>query len=227
MMNGLMKAALLAVTLALGGCGAGGGAGGNGTGGNGAGETPPVDRSTSIAGLKIGGPFTLTDQDGKPQRWDDFAGSYRIVYFGYTYCPDVCPVDLQRIMQGYDAFAKADPARARRVQPIFITIDPARDTPAALKSWIDAFQPHNGGKPLIGLTGTQAQIDAVAHDFAVAFSRESGTSPKDYLVAHTRTPYLFGPDGKPIALVPVDDPSTPAEEGLPRDILAFLKNRIG
>lgn len=174
-------------------------------------------RSVSLEGLKIGGPFTLTDQEGEKRSWDDFRGKYRLVYFGYSYCPDVCPVDLQRIMQGYAAFAKNAPDQAARIQPIFISVDPERDTPSVLKSYVSAFGPR-----LIGLTGTSEQISDVAKDFAVAFSKETSKGASEYLVAHTRTPYLFDPDGKPLALVPVDDPATPAPEGLPGEVQAFL-----
>jgi protein SCO1 len=180
-----------------------------------------ADDSTSIAGMKIGAPFTLTDQDGRKVRWDDFRGKYRLVYFGYTYCPDVCPIDLQHITQGVAAFGKAAPERAGRLATIFITVDPARDTPTALKSYVAAFKPSP-----VGLTGTEAEIAAVAKSFAVVYGKEKGNSPADYLVMHTRTPFLFGPDGAPIALVPVDDPATSAQEGLPARILAFLQARI-
>jgi len=184
-------------------------------------QAPVQSRSVSLEGLRIGGPFTLTDQDGAKRNWDDFRGKYRLVYFGYTYCPDVCPVDLQRIMQGYAAFAKKAPERAARIQPIFISLDPDRDTPAVVKTYVSAFSPR-----LIGLTGTPEQVAAVAKDFAVAFSKENSKGAADYLVAHTRTPYLFDPAGKPLALVPVDDPTTAAQEGLPEEVRTFLDQWI-
>ena len=175
-----------------------------------------------LAGARIGAPFTLTDQDGKPARWDDYKGQYRIVYFGYTYCPDVCPVDLQRIMQAFAQFEKAAPQRAARVQPILISVDPARDTPAVLKTYVAAFHPR-----LIGLTGTPDQIAKVAKDFVVIYNSEKVAGASDYLVGHSRTPYLFDPDGKPVALVPVDDPGTPdVDEGAPDKVLAFLQKWI-
>jgi len=80
-------------------------------------------------------PFTLTDQNGKTVRDTDFAGKYRLVYFGYSFCPDICPVDLQKLMRGLAQYEKADPARGAKIAPLFITVDPARDTPAALKLW--------------------------------------------------------------------------------------------
>lgn len=200
--------ALLPLIAALAACQPGNGGGGEG-GGSPAGE---------LAGARIGGDFTLVDQDGKPARWSDYAGKYRLVYFGYTYCPDVCPVDLQKIMAGYRAFEKAAPDKAAKIQPIFISVDPARDTPAVIKPYVAAFHPK-----LIGLTGTDAQIEKVKQDFAVVSAKEGDEkATKDYLVSHSRTPYLFGPDGKPIALVPVDDPGTPQDDGGPQAVEAFL-----
>src|SRR3954467_15628959 len=92
-----------------------------------------------LAGAAIGGPFTLVDQNGRTVSDRDFAGKYRIVYFGYTHCPDVCPTDLATISQALSSFEKSDPKRAARVQPIFITVDPQRDTPAVLKEYLRAF----------------------------------------------------------------------------------------
>src|SRR3546814_8872622 len=94
-----------------------------------------------------------SDLDGRKVSYSDFDGKYRMLYFGYSYCPDVCPLDLQKLMQGYRLFEKQDPARAAKVQPIFITIDPQRDTPQVLKNYVSAFHPK-----LIGLTGTPDEI---------------------------------------------------------------------
>jgi protein SCO1/2 len=178
---------------------------------------PPLD------GAKIGAPFTLVDQDGKPRRWADFDGRYRIVYFGYTFCPDVCPLDLQKIMAGYRLLEKTRPGLAARIQPVFISVDPARDTPAVLKRYVSAFHPR-----LIGLTGTPAQIERVKTDFAVIAGKEGDQNAnKDYLVSHSRTPYLFGPKGEPIALVPVDDPATDgADEGNPEAVRDLLEQWV-
>ena len=155
----------------------------------------------NLVGAKIGGDFALTDQDGKTVRWADFAGKYRLVYFGYTYCPDVCPLDLRDIMAGYRMLEKSDPAKANKIQPIFITVDPERDTPVVLKPYVAAFH-----RKLIGLTGTPEQIEAVKKAFVVVASKEGEqTAKQDYLVNHTRTPFLFGPDGKPLALVPIGE----------------------
>ena len=159
----------------------------------GAGAEPP------LAGAQIGGPFQLTGEDGQIVRWSDFAGKYRIVYFGYAYCPDVCPNDVNFMMKGYDTFKRQDPARAAKVQPLFITIDPARDTPAVVKEFTDAFSPD-----LLGLTGTEAQIADTAKKFAIYYRRGEDSAGGGYLMDHSRGAYLMGPDGAPIALLPVE-----------------------
>lgn len=195
------KASLLIILLLLmlGAC--------NGNDGDSAQSSQPP-----LAGAAIGGPFTLTDQLGKKVSWSDFDGKYRMLYFGYSYCPDVCPLDLQRLMQGYRLFEKQDPARAAKVQPIFITIDPERDTQPVVKSYVAAFHPK-----LIGLTGTPDEIGKVAKAFAVYYAK-AGDSPKDYLMDHSRSPYLMGPDGKPIAILPAGE----GEEGAPDKVAAEL-----
>ena len=163
-----------------------------------------------LAGARIGGPFALTDQDGKRVTDRDFAGRYRLMYFGYSYCPDVCPVDLQKLMAGYAALEKSDPAIAVRIAPIFVTVDPERDTPSQLKQYVTAFHPK-----LIGLTGTPAEIAAVAKEYAILYSKVRKPGASDYLMDHSRLAYLFGPKGEPIALVP--------EDGKPEQIAAELK----
>lgn len=179
----------------------------------------PSPEAPPLAGAKIGAPFTLTDQNNRPVRWEDFNGKYRIVYFGYSYCPDVCPVDLQAIMQAYRQFEKQSPTRAVKIAPIFISLDPERDTPATLKAYAANFDPR-----LIALSGTPEQIAAVARSFVIVYGKEGGSKGgKDYLVSHSRTPYLFGPKGEPIALIPVDDAATSGtQEGTPADIVATL-----
>ncbi|RYY34879.1 MAG: SCO family protein [Sphingomonadales bacterium] len=173
---------LLGVALALGGCGRGGDA-----------AAPP------LAGATLGGPFTLTDQDGRSRTDTAFLGKYRLMYFGYTYCPDVCPTSLQTLMKGVHLLASRAPATAAKVQPIFVTVDPERDTPAVMKSYVGAFGPE-----LIGLTGSSAQIAAVAKRYAVFYQKRAEKGSSDYLVDHMSQAMLFGPKGEPIALVPQD-----------------------
>lgn len=156
-------------------------------------EEPP------LAGAAIGGPFELVDSRGETVRWDDFAGQYRMVYFGYAYCPDVCPLDVQRMMRGYDQFKQAEPELAAELQPIFITIDPARDTPEVVGEFTSAFS-----DDLVGLTGTPEQIDKAAKAFAVYYGKGEVSEAGGYLMDHSRAAYLMDRDGKPLALLPVE-----------------------
>jgi protein SCO1/2 len=152
-----------------------------------------------LAGAAIGGDFALTASDGRTVKWDDFAGKYRIVYFGYAYCPDICPTDMQRVAQGLKVLKADDPAKAAMIQPIFITIDPERDTPAVVGEFAAAFSPD-----IIGLTGTPDQIAAAAKAFKVFFAKGEAVAGGGYLVDHSNIVYLFGPKGEPLATLPVD-----------------------
>lgn len=178
----IRNAICIAAALALSACGSG----------SAPAERPPLE------GARIGGPFTLADKTGRVVRWSDFAGKYRIVYFGYTFCPDACPMDVQQMMQGFARFAKAEPALAADVQPIFISIDPVRDTPARVGEFAAAFSPR-----LLGLTGTPEQVDQAAKAFAAYYSKGKETSG-GYLMDHARIAYLMDREGKPIAMLPVD-----------------------
>lgn len=155
-----------------------------------------------LAGAAIGGPFELIDSTGSTVRWDDFDGRYRIVYFGYAYCPDICPYDVQRMMQAYASFKETKPGLAAQVQPIFITIDPARDTPEKVGEFTAAFS-----RDLIGLTGTAEQVDAAAKAFAVYYAKGDDAGGDSYLMDHSRAAYLMGRQGEPIALLPVEQSS--------------------
>ncbi len=179
--------------------------------------SPSQTAEPPLAGASIGGPFSLVDQDGASFTERDLNGKYAIVYFGYTYCPDVCPVDVQKLMRGLAAFEKTDPAAAALVQPIFISVDPARDTPAVLKTFVTSFGPR-----LIGLTGTDEQVAAVAKAYAASYHKVAGSRPDAYLMAHSQIAYLMGPKGEPIALLPLDDPSTDQDEASPEAIAATL-----
>jgi protein SCO1 len=153
---------------------------------------------TALEGAAIGGAFTLTDKDGKRVSWDQFKGKYRIVYFGFTFCPDACPLDVGVMMQGFNRFARDHPARAAEVQPIFITIDPARDTPAKVGEFTAAFSPR-----LLGLTGTQAEIDGATKAFKV-YAAKGKDTPGGYLMDHSRQAYLMDRDGKPLVALAID-----------------------
>lgn len=156
-------------------------------------ETPPLQ------GARIGGEFSLVDRAGRPTAWSSFAGRWRIVYFGYTFCPDACPTDVAIVMKGYRQFAREHPQQAARVQPIFITVDPERDTQARIGEFADAF-----GPPLVALTGSREAVDDAARAFAVYHNRGKDLPGGGYLVDHSRAAYLMDPDGQPIAVLPTD-----------------------
>ncbi len=184
-------ACAMLVTAALGGCGPGHQA-----------DQPDMAQAP-LAGAAIGGPFTLVDKDGHSLRWSDFAGSYRIVYFGYTFCPDACPTDIGVTMRGLAIFARAHPELADQIRPMFITIDPSRDTPSVVGQFAAAFSPPGFRPRLIGLTGTPAQVDQAAKAFAVYYTRGK-TTPGGYLMDHSRIAYLMGRGGEPIEMLPVE-----------------------
>jgi protein SCO1 len=152
-----------------------------------------------LQGATMGGPFTLTDQQGRRVSDSDFAGRYRIVYFGFTFCPDVCPIDMQAIGAGLRRFEAADPGRAARVVPIFITVDPARDTPQVLRQFVGHFHPR-----MIGLTGSEAEIAQVARAYRIFYERGEPGAGGGYNVNHSRMAVLYGPEGQPIAQIPSD-----------------------
>lgn len=171
-------------------------------------STPQAPAKPPLEGARIGGPFTLTDQDGHQVSDRQFAGRYRIMYFGYTFCPDVCPTDMQTIGAALKLLEASDPAVAAKVTPIFVTIDPARDTPAVLKQFVSAFHPR-----MIGLTGSPQAIQTVATEYAIYSAKGDASPGGGYLVNHSRQSYLMGPDGKPIALLPQEQgPQAVADE---------------
>jgi protein SCO1 len=138
-----------------------------------------------VAGVAIGGPFSLVDQNGQARRDSDFRGKLMLVYFGYTYCPDVCPTELQTMA---DALASLG-GGAEEVQPIFITVDPERDTPEHLKSYAEAFDPR-----LVALTGTPQQVAEAARAYKVYYKAVK-QGDGEYLVDHSSFVFLMDRDG--------------------------------
>ncbi len=148
------------------------------------------------AGITVGGPFALQNGDGKPVSDKDFRGKYMLVYFGYTYCPDVCPTTLNAVA---DAMDKLGP-KADRIRPLFITVDPKRDSPAVVKQFAAAFGPR-----MEGLTGSVEQIATVAKEYRVYYAEHrTGPGPDDYTMDHSSVLYLMGPDGRFIAPIRAD-----------------------
>jgi protein SCO1/2 len=147
----------------------------------------PPDRGPS-GSAAIGGPFTLTDQHGRTFTSAALHGKLGRIYFGYTYCPDICPTELQTISAALDRLGKS----ADQVVPVFITVDPARDTPAVLARYLEDFSPR-----LIGLTGTPDQIAAVARAYRVYYAKAASSGgADDYMMDHSNIIYLMGRDGR-------------------------------
>lgn len=134
-------------------------------------------------------PFSLVDHDGQPTSDEDFRGRFMLVFFGYTSCPDVCPIHLQNISHAMESLGKV----GEKIQPIFITIDPERDT-EHLKEYVTHFHPK-----MVGLSGTPKQVTAAAQAYGAYFVKVKEGSSKDlqpYLINHTAYIYLLGPDGR-------------------------------
>jgi cytochrome oxidase Cu insertion factor (SCO1/SenC/PrrC family) len=140
----------------------------------------------------IGGPFTLTDQHGRTRSDTEFRGKLMIVYFGYTFCPDVCPTDLMAITQALDALG----SKAESIQPIFITIDPERDT-NVLADYVKAFHPS-----LIGLTGSPDTIRQVADSYKAYYRKVEDERSGEYFIDHSGVIYLMGRNGEYLGFMP-------------------------
>jgi cytochrome oxidase Cu insertion factor (SCO1/SenC/PrrC family) len=141
----------------------------------------------SMGQALVGGPFTLTDQTGKRVTDRDFRGKFMLVFFGFTNCPDVCPTALQVMAAALD---KLGP-NAERITPVFVSVDPEHDTPAMLAAYVASFHPR-----LVGLTGSQAEIDAVAKEYRVYVKKvPDPKSSAGYTMDHSSIIYVMGPDG--------------------------------
>jgi cytochrome oxidase Cu insertion factor (SCO1/SenC/PrrC family) len=161
---------------------------------------PSVGQQVSGKAL-IGGAFTLTDNTGKRVTDQDFHGKYTLVFFGFTSCPDICPAGLQ-LMAG--ALEKLG-TKAQRITPIFISVDPQRDTPEKLAAYVKNFDPR-----LVGLTGTPEEIAAVAKAYKVYYAKvPSKERPDDYTMDHTSIMYVMDPKGE---FVTHFTPSTSADD---------------
>lgn len=151
----------------------------------------PADNSqqrTTQGKANIGGPFQLVDGSGKAVSDMDFRGKYMVLYFGYTFCPDVCPTSLGEIAATLDLLS---PEEVNKVVPIFISVDPERDTPAIVGEYVTHFH-----ERLIGLTGSLDTLKSVAKSYKAYFSKGEVDADGDYPVDHTSYTYVVGPDGQ-------------------------------
>jgi protein SCO1/2 len=160
--------------------------------------------ATGLGRATIGGPFRLTDQEGRTRTDRDFRGKWTLVYFGYTYCPDVCPTTLQDMAIALRRLGR----KAQQIVPLFVTLDPDRDHPAVLRKYLAAFGPE-----FVGLTGTPAQIASVAHDYRVYFAKHP-LPGGGYSVDHASTIYLMNPNGEFVSILDDRQGATALEKDL-------------
>ena len=156
----------------------------------------PVAAQTAMPGVQVGGAFSLVDHTGKPVTEKSWPGKYKLVFFGFTHCPDTCPATLQKlasVMEHYDA--KGD-----KIVPLFITVDPLRDTAAVLSKYVGGFSP-----VIVGLTGTEAQIKDVEMAYKIYVAKQPGKMNDDYLEDHSAYIYLMSADDKLLQTFNVDE----------------------
>ena len=152
---------------------------------------PPANPTTTGEAL-IGGPFSLVAQDGRRVTDGDLKGRFALVYFGYTHCPDMCPLGLEKVTRAMELLP---PAAAERVQPVFITFDPARDTPEVMRAYAASFHPR-----LLALTGSEAEVQGALKAYRVyARKADDANAGGEYLVDHSTFTYVMGPDGRYLA----------------------------
>ena len=150
-------------------------------------NTHPGPKQISTGKALIGGPFTLTEHTGRRVSEQDFKGRFMLVYFGYTSCLDICPAELQVMSAALDELGK----KAEKVTPVFITIDPQRDTVERMKSYVSHFH-----KRLVGLTGSLEEIRAAAKAYRIYYTRPKDSPATDYVMDHSNIVYLMSPKGE-------------------------------
>ena len=151
----------------------------------------PDHRDGMMGEAAIGGSFELVDQNGEPFTDQDLEGHYSLVFFGYTYCPDFCPQTLLTVTEALDQLAEEEPEKADAVVPVFITVDPERDTVEAMNAYAQHFH-----ESLVALTGSEEQIAETARAYRVFYRKVEEDSYNDYLMDHSTFVFLMGPDGK-------------------------------
>jgi cytochrome oxidase Cu insertion factor (SCO1/SenC/PrrC family) len=157
-------------------------------------------KGMQIAGLQVGGAFTLNDHNGDKFTQENFAGQYNLIYFGFTYCPAICPTELQKVSRVMNGLEKEHPELAAQMQPVFVTIDPERDTTAVMKDYISLFH-----KRLIGLTGTLPQIDHMKTIYRVFGRKVFDEGSTEYTIDHSSYIYLMSPEGALISMYRTKD----------------------
>ncbi|HSD61716.1 MAG TPA: SCO family protein [Burkholderiales bacterium] len=150
-------------------------------------EPPPQFQSTDVTGMKLSGDFRLTDHNGKERTLSDFRGKAVVLFFGYTHCPDVCPTTMAELAAAMKQLGKD----ADRVQVLFVTVDPERDTADLLAKYVPSFNPG-----FLGLRGSPEATAKTAKDFKIMYQKQPGATPETYTVDHSAGTYVFDPQGR-------------------------------
>lgn len=165
-------------------------------------------RTTDIGDIMPALDFSLINEEGETVQGDDYQGKVTLVYFGYTFCPDVCPITLARLGE---AIRKLDDETRDEIQVLFISVDPSRDTPEVLKRYTQAF-----GSEFVGLTGDKADIDAVTNRYRVAYEYGEANENGDYLVTHSSAVFAFDREGQPQFMARDSHPVSDVEADIKR-----------
>jgi cytochrome oxidase Cu insertion factor (SCO1/SenC/PrrC family) len=174
-------------------------------------DSPVTSTPNPLAGVKLGGDFLLFDQDGQPATQKSWPGQFRLYFFGFAHCPDVCPLGLAKIAETLNLLPKD---MAAKIQPIFVTLDPARDRPELLKDYVAIFHPR-----LVGLTGTQEQVDVMINNFRVYAQKQPVQGdPNNYMINHSAYTYLANPVNEVIDVF--------AHEASPQEMADKIKAHI-
>ena len=168
----------------------------------------------NLSGAQMGGPFTLVDETGKTVTDRSFAGKWRLMYFGFTYCPDICPTDTAKMADALRLFEKEHPDSMAKLVPLFVTVDPERDTPAALAEFTGNFHP-----AIIGLTGTRQQIGDMLKAYRIYAQKVPGAMEGSYSFDHLAIFYLMDPENRPVAFLA-------GQTATPRDLADMLARYI-
>lgn len=159
-----------------------------------------VEKASTIepmaGNVQVGGPFALTDHHGRDVTEADFAGAYKLIFFGFTYCPAVCPTELQKMTRVLEALGD----KANMIEPLFISVDPERDTPEVMREYVMQFHPS-----ITGLTGSREQIDKVLEAYKVYATKVESEFMDGYMMDHSAFMYLMSPDNQLVTAYPSDD----------------------
>ncbi len=169
----------------------------------------------NLSNAAIGQQFDLVDEENRPVSNASFDGKWRLMYFGYTYCPDVCPMDLATMGAALRLFDEQQPEAAQKLQPLFVTVDPERDTPEVMAEYTASFHPD-----IVGLTGSRAQIDAALKNFRIYAAKVPGETDDSYTYDHSALFYLMDPNGRAVEFLA-------SQTATPEQLAATLERFLG